>query len=419
VRLAPSIVPVALALTCALGSACTSGKGFGEDAGLFNTCKFKAPDCDGDGYPAGADCDDGNPLINPEAYDFPDDHVDNDCSGKTDDPVLNCETIPAMAPGTPADFARAADLCAQRSKTTAGAVFDPLVKAEWGQVKGLGPGQRLWTSQTKPQQVNIVSSFGGNGPRVGASMAGLATGPWAAADPRNSAPLDDPTFKLLDACSNIPLTSQDCAVLSNGAPAGGVSVQDWAELTLWLKVPSNAQALAVSLAFFSTEFNQFWNSSLNDAFFILGTGKGLEGKNLVVDGAGHAVTVNNSLFQLCPPYPGPPGLSPEKLDALKPCVGTAGDATKQVFGTLAATGYDGAAVSSDGTVLSSTNQKYMYGGGTGWLTAHFTVVPGDSIVLRVILTDTFDGYKDSAVLLDGFHWEPGPAVGIERPPTPR
>lgn len=414
--LAFSLLIVALATA----PACSSKKTFGDDGGLLATCEKQAPDCDGDGYPVGVDCDDGNARVNPEAYDFPDDKIDNDCSGKADDPVLTCETVPAMAPGTPLDFARAADLCAQRSKTSGGAPFDPLVKAEWGQVKGLGPGQRIWISQTKPAQVNIVSSFGQNTPRVGGSMAGLATGPWAATDPRNSAPLDDPMFKLVDACSDIPLTSQDCAVLSNGAPAGGVSVQDWAELTLWLKVPSNAQALGLSFAFFSTEFNQFWNASLNDAFFVLGTGKGLEGRNLAVDEKGRAITVNSGFFQLCPPYPGPMGLSAEKLDALKPCVGVSGDMQKNVYGALMGTGYDGAgAGSTDGTVLSMNGQKYMYGGGTGWLSAHFTVVPGDSIVLRLIIHDTFDGYKDSAVLVDGFRWEPGPAVGIDRPPPPR
>lgn len=413
----PSYSVLGLAIACAV--ACSSKKGFEDDGGLLPTCEKAAPDCDGDGYPAGVDCNDGNAWVNPEAYDFPDNKIDDDCSGKADDPVLTCETVPATAPGSPADFARAADLCAQRSKTAAGTVFDPLVKAEWGQVKGLGPGQRLWTSQTKSTQVNIVSSFGGNAPRVGGSMAGLATGPWATLDPRSSPALDDPMFKLLDACSDIPLTSQDCAVLSNGAPAGGVSVQDWAELTLWLKVPSNAQALALSFAFFSTEYNQFWNASLNDAFFVLGTGKGLEGRNLAVDASGHAVTVNSGFFQLCPVYPGPAGLSAEKLDALKPCVGPSGDASKNVFGTLQGTGYDGAAIGADGTVLSMNGQKYMYGGATGWLTTHFTVVPGDSIVLRLIVHDTFDGYKDSAVLVDGFRWEPGPAVGIDRPPPPR
>jgi hypothetical protein len=410
-----SVLAALLVSAAASGASCSSAKPFDDDP-FASRCKGK-PDCDGDGYLAPADCNDEDAKINPEAYDFPD-GIDNDCNGKADDPVTTCETIPQTAPGSPTDFARAADLCAQRSKTSAGAVFDPLVKAEWGFVKGYGPGQRLWQSATKPSQVNIVSAFGKNAPRVGATMFGMATGPWNAPDPRSTAPLDEVGFKLLDACADIPLKTEDCAVLSNGAPLGGVSVQDFAELRLWVRVPSNAQSLAFDFAFFSTEFNQFWNASLNDAFMVLAEGKNLYGTNVALDAMKRAVTVNNSLFQLCPPFPGPDGLSPEKLDALKPCVGTAGDASKNVFGTLEGTGYDGAAV-GDGTVLGTNGKKYVYGAGTGWLRARVNVVPRDTIVLRLILHDTFDGYKDSAVLVDGFQWDPLPAAGVERPPPPR
>jgi len=184
-----------------------------SDGGIFS-CTGPDNDCDSDGYSPPIDCDDRNPLVNPEAYDFLSNNLDDDCDGTKDNPVLVCETS-----GTaPIDYARAADLCAQRSKTRAGTIFDPIVRAEWGQVKGLGPGQRLWTSQTKMQQVAVATSLGMNAPRTGTTMLGLANGPWAAADPRSSAPLDDPMFKLLDACSDIPLLPDDCAALSNGAP---------------------------------------------------------------------------------------------------------------------------------------------------------------------------------------------------------
>src|SRR5262249_62175966 len=106
-----------------------------------------------------------------------------------------CETLPAAPPGAPVDFARAADVCAQRT-------YDPLVEARWGKVSGYGPGQRLWTSETKPQQVDIVSSFGQNHPRQGRTMAGLSNGPWDTKTPRESPPLDDPSFELDDACAD-------------------------------------------------------------------------------------------------------------------------------------------------------------------------------------------------------------------------
>ncbi len=421
-----SRVPRIAALACmAMAAAvpgCGSSKqtGFTADGGADEasllTCGHA--DCDGDGYASPADCDDTNPLINPEAYDFPDDGIDNDCDGKADDPVLHCETIPSQAPGSPTDFARAADLCAQNSITNDGTVFDPLVGATWGQVQGLGPGQTLWTSQTKPVQVAIASSMGQNQPRQGRTMVGLANGPWAASDPRSSQPLDPAGFHINDACSDIPLDAQDCASLTGGTQTGGgVSVQDWAELTLKVRIPSNVQTVVFDFAFFSSEFNQWWQSAANDSFLVLVTSQGIQGQNVAKDATGYAVTINSGFFQLCPAPPGPAGLSADKSAAITTCVGTGGDPSQSIFGTLAGTGYDGAAVGTDDTVLAVSGAKYVYGGGSGWLTTKFPVVPRETIVMRVIISDTFDGLKDSAVLFDSMRWEPGSETGVGRPPV--
>ena len=45
--------------------------------GLLTGCA----DLDGDGFPAGVDCNDSNPEIHPNAFDIPDDGLDQDCSG--------------------------------------------------------------------------------------------------------------------------------------------------------------------------------------------------------------------------------------------------------------------------------------------------------------------------------------------------
>lgn len=372
-------------------------------------------DCDGDGYVAPADCDDLDPRVNPEAFDFVGDGIDNDCDGTADDPVLECETVPAAPPGSPTDFARASDLCAQRSKTSAGAVFDPLVRAEWGQVTGSG-GQQVWTSTTKPQQVSIVSAFGQNAPRAGKTMAGLSNGPWGAADPRSSPALDPAGFHLDDACADVPLLGLDCAALTDNSPKGAVSVQDWAELTLWVKVPRNAASMHFDFMFFSSEFNQWWNSSANDAFFALVSSKTIAGANVARDAHGLSLTVNSDFFQLCPAPPGPSGLSAAKAVALQQCVGTSGDTALGVLGTLLGTGYDGAAAGSNDTVTAVDGSEYVYGGGSGWLTASFGVTPGEELRLRFVVLDTFDGLKDSVVLLDRLGWDPGPPSGISRPP---
>ena len=407
-----------LVLAAIVAASCNGSRdSFGDEASPTDP-RFRCghDDCDGDGYAAPADCNDGDRLVNPEAYDFPDDGVDNDCDGHADNPVETCETIPTTVPGTPADFARAADVCPQRSITNAHAPADPLLKAEWGSVRGYG-GPRIWLSETKMQQVNIVSSFGKNDPRRGRTMFGLATGPWGTPTPRESPPLDDPQFHIDDACAAIPLVGKDCASLTQGAPAGGVNVQDWAELKLWLKAPSNAKGVAFDFSFLSSEFNQFWNASLNDAFFVLVTSATHKGENVAKDASGFAIGVNSGFFQVCAKAPGPPGLSGDKSAALLNCVGTDGDPAKGAIGSLRGTYYDGAAsIPNDGTAYSTDGtKKYVYGGGTGWLTARFGVEPGESFTMRIILHDTFDGLKDSAVLFDGFRWEPASNEGVERP----
>ncbi|MBX3224384.1 MAG: putative metal-binding motif-containing protein [Labilithrix sp.] len=397
-----ALVPV-LALACA-----SERRSFDPEpvTGEF-TCG-KENDCDDDGYAAPEDCNDQDKLINPGAYDFPGDNVDNDCDGTIDNPTTACETIPSENPGSPTDFARAADICAQPH-------YDPLIKAAWGQVKGYGPGQRLWTSETKKEQVGIVTSFGENTPRRGKTMMGLATGPWNARDPRSGVPLDGTEFHIDDACKEIPLDANDCRALSYGSAGGGVSVQDWAELRLWLKVPTNAGSGVIDFSFFSTEFNQFWNASLNDAFFILVSSQKRSGQNVATDTNGLGVTVNSGFFQLCPKAPGPPGLAQDKAAGLQQCVGVDGDSSLGIFGSIRGTGYDGAAVSSDYTVQAVNGNKYVYGGGTGWLSAKFPTVPGEELMVRVIVLDTFDGLKDSAVIVDGFRWEPDDGSGASRP----
>ena len=416
-----TILVAAVIAVAGCGSHNQTGFAPGSDAGSPTPdagSTLCGPDCDHDGYVPPADCNDFNPEINPEAYDFIN-GVDDDCDGKIDDPVLTCETIPAPAPGSPTDFARAADLCAQNSKTNAGTIFDPIVRAEWGQVSGLGTGETVYTSATKMEQINIVSSFGQNTTLLGKTMFGLSNGPWGASDPRSSPALDPAGFHLNDACSDIPLTGLDCDALSDNTPGGQVSVQDWAELTIWVQVPSNANAMHFDFAFFSSEFNQWWNSAVNDAFFVLVSNKTYAGTNVAKDAQGLAVTLNSGFFQLCPAYPGPTGLSQDKAAGLQQCVGMSGsvvDASLGITGALAGTGYDGAAVGTTDTVLSVDGSEYIYGGGSGWLHTTFTVTPKEQFQMRVIVMDTFDGLKDSMVLVDDFGWDAQGAAGVSRPP---
>ena len=57
---------------------------------------------------------------------------------------------------------------------------------------------------------------------------------------------------------------------------------------------------------------------------------------------------------------------------------------------------------------------------SAWLTTKFAVTPGASnSQARVILADTFDGLKDSTVLLDNMRWEAAERVAAPGAPRSR
>lgn len=404
------------------GTAGTAGVGIGGSAGAGVDVSCGYPDCDGDGYATPEDCNDTDAAINPDAYDFLDDKIDNDCSGQVDNPVESCEPSPSAEnpTGTALEFARAMDICPQKSKNKAGAVVDPLLKFDWGKVSGPGLGQQNWTSQTKPAlQTNIVSSFGQNQPRRGLNMAGLSTGRWGSKNPYAEDALDPAQYGLNDACAAIPLAPDDCKILSNGSPKGGVSVQDFAELDLWLQVPSNVKGVSFDFAFFTSEFTQFWNAATNDAFFVLASTSTMQGVNVAKQANGTGISVNSGFFQLCPKV-APPNLTPDKLPAVANCVGNDGDAMAGILGSITGTYYDGSGQMPPSQTVASVDGKkvYLYGGGTGWLSTALPVTPGEQIMLRFMIMDTFDGLKDSSVLLDNWKWIPVPVTepGVIRPP---
>lgn len=377
----------------------------GTPEGGTVTCVGSDPDCDKDGYPASKDCNDKDGTINPDAYDFKGDMIDNDCDGTVDNPVESCD--PSTTSTTPLDFARAADLCPQHSiSAKTGKPYDPVANAEFG---------KAGSSITRTSATKILGTFGDNMPRMGTSLFGMQSGPILSADPRGSMAMD--LFPVSGACGVIPLNSDDCKSLSNGT-GGLANVSDYQEVRMFIRVPSNAQAMSFDFAFFSSEFNQYWNSPFNDAFFVIVTGKKVMGQNVAKDATGKAITVNSGFFQLCPKAPGPSGLDATKKAALTNCVGVDGDATKSIFGTLKGTHFDGDKYGANDVESSG---KYIYGGGSGWLTTKFAVEPGESMVVRFMVMDTSDGVLDSAAIVDNIRWDKAPPKvptgEVERPPS--
>ncbi len=75
------------------------------------TCNSPAgADNDGDGFPAGVDCNDCEPSINPGAFDIPGNGIDEDCDGH-DAVATNCDDGLPIAPTAAQQAARAMGLC--------------------------------------------------------------------------------------------------------------------------------------------------------------------------------------------------------------------------------------------------------------------------------------------------------------------
>jgi hypothetical protein len=164
-------------------------------------------------------------------------------------------------------------------------------------------------------------------------------------------------------------------------------VHDYQELTLTVRVPTNANSFSYNLNFMTVEYPEYIGSMYNDKFLALLSSKNIAEQNISFDSTpGHnPITVNVAFFDVC-------------KDALI-CDGAKQNVCAKPIAGLNGTGYE----------LPDWNGDSL-GGGTGWLTTTAPVPRGETITLRFIIFDEGDHVYDSAVLLDNFQW------GIEAAP---
>jgi hypothetical protein len=315
--------------------------------GAKEICNGKDNDCngtvddledhDGDGYTVCTDCNDSDPLINPGAMDVPNSNVDYDCDGKIDPPGP-CDVNLASDSANPGDYASAIEICPSQF----------LVKAEF-------------PTLADPRAKQVAPDWGLFATRKGVAMAAFSTG--IAADENDVKPMFDKNNTVQ------PGTDFGMANIPNPVPmgqnCGGVDinlVNDYTELKLTLKAPTNAKSFSFDFNYLSAEYPEYVCTQYNDKFLALMDSKNTKG-NISFDAKGNPVTVNNGFFSLTQPN------------------------------QLTGTGMEKIDFSGKPT-----------GGATGWLTTTAPVTPGETFTLRFIVFDEGDGIYDSQVLIDHFSW---------------
>ncbi len=342
-------------------------------------------DSDDDGFtPAQGDCNDCAAKVNPGAFDYPDDSIDDDCSGSAATSADTCDTGLAIDSTDADDAARALGLCnfaAQDSKAWG------VVSAKYTDASGSG-------SITDPKAAGLLPGLGAAKPSQGDSLLALSSG--VARAPGQAGFTEDcdtfgSTCIPLVGCSKggtppagYPKESSVCKSPSGGGIfQQGTQIFNQAGLELTIRVPSNASSLSFDSIFYTYEYPDFICSQFNDFYVVFKEPKpdGVDDGNIVFDSNDDPIGVNTGLLSVCDPTI----QSPSAAKQFDCAGGTA---------LLKDTGF--------GTGENTCNTRG--GASTGWLHTTAPVKGGELITIRFAIWDTNDPNLDSTVLIDNFVW---------------
>lgn len=373
------------------------------------------PDNDHDGFTVAAgDCNDCDPAVNPGAYDFQGNGIDEDCSGTADDEAKSCDVGLPMAGDDAMDAARALGLCRKQQGQSWG-----VVAARWvfpngeptSRTPALDPDFPEFScarggDPANPQSRGLLTSFGDNvSPREGATLVALSTGVARAGVNLPADPASGQSPSGAEMCTESlapPGFPKDSPACPDVTTAQNTQARDAIALELELKTPTNARALSFDFDFYTYEWPEFVCSDYNDFFVALlksSHPNNPSDENISFDKLGNPVSVNNGFVEVC--------------DAAVGSQRPGGKSFACALGTseLVGTGFDVVDGILDEESLSSH-------AATGWLSTTAAIVPGEIIRVRFAVWDMFDEELDSTVLLDHFTWtlvEPTAPV-TERPP---
>ena len=368
-------------------------------------------DLDGDGWGSceGDCCDDeatgcavDPALVNPGAFDFPSNSLDDDCDGTIDNAVSReCSSSNQWTGTTATALAQALDICQTSSDSddSWGLISAELLKADG-------------TPQPNDLQTAVLTALGGvDTPRFGNTMVALSSGTARGpGDPGYQNPYAN--YYEFHTQANAPLvyTSAHGNTLETlpTCPNGDTEVNDSVLLRLKIRVPTNAQGLMFNHRFYSSEYPIYLCTSYNDFFLALLDSDHDDipnDHNISFDQNDAPVSVNNAFFTTCAaqncgysfygqdiyPFDG----CPDSLECTGGyCVNDYGACTDGAAGVLA--------------YVDDNDQA----GATSWLTTQAPVVPGEVITLDFHIWDTSDAKFDSLVLLDNFEWRIDPTSVI-------
>ncbi len=387
-------------------------------------------DNDGDGWTVNeGDCCDtpGNcdtpALVNPGAFEYLGNGVDDDCDPTTLDNVVPTDCAPPAltVPTSSDDLIKAMDLC---QFTT---LAPPKPMKKWGVIHTdllLADG----TSVVVPKdlQVGVLANYGTNvTPRKGPTMAAISSG--TARDASDPGYVHPQNGTLMGQAGNYNANTQvgvpapwlaahngvvpspgNCPVCTGATCAQAF---DSVNLKAQIRVPTNAKSFSYSFKFYTAEYPEFVCQQYNDFFITLlksawtpaptkacmmgsecESGKCTGGNcvvasplpadsNVAFDAAKNAVSVNNGFFEVCFPAVGaPPGACPSGTFDLV------------------------------GTGMGGWGNNLKDGGGTEWLINDAPVVPGETMEIQFVTWDAGDHNVDSLVLLDKFRWNVTPSL---------
>jgi len=347
-------------------------------------------DVDQDGFSENeGDCDDCNPMVNPNAVEVVLDtaSADEDCDGEVDEELVTCDGALALDDADPVHAAMAIDLC----KMSSGPDDWGLVEAKWT----MPDGSDVPTPMMEAYHVGhgIVSSFGviiepQRGERMLALSSGVARRP---GDPGYVSFAGHDKGYTSPAPEGFPKESPSCPDVVTGEPHDAVAVE------LQIQTPSNALGISFDFDFYTYEWPTYICSQYNDFFVALLDPRppGQVDASISFDSQGNPVSVNNAFLEVC----GCPGNPPS------PCA-----AGGKVF-----------SCALGNTELVNTgfgfDTELVDHAATSWLSTEAPVPPRQVITVRLAIYDSFDGAFDSLALIDNLRWVAEPAsVKTERVP---